>query len=439
MGKESRTGFCVRLSLPLGVFMLLLDIIKHVNIITGILFMVCYTYQVIYLIVGTVVKPKKFAMAEKTPRFAFVIAARNEEDVIGQLCDSIKTQDYPSELIDIYVVADNCTDQTANVAKGKGACVFERFNKTKIGKGYALQFLFESIKEKVGFDCYEGFFVVDADNILDKNYVYEMNKCIAAGNKLIMCYRNSKNYGENWISAGYSLWFLRASRHLNNPRQYFGTSAEITGTGFFVHKDIIERDGGWVTHSLIEDIEFTIQNVIKGEKVAFCNDAIVYDEQPTSFSQSFHQRKRWTKGYIYILKNYAFKLFGRFFKGKGFSNFDMIMAVSPAFFITAFALAFNALMLTLIAIVDFSAAISALTFAIGGLAASYVLFFVVGLVAALCEWDRIHTTTKRKICSLFTFPIFMATYVPITFAAMFSKAEWREIKHRPTSEDFLDK
>lgn len=419
--------------------MLLLDILKYVNIITGGLFMLCYAYQVVYLIVGTIVKPKKFAMADRTSRFAFIIAARNEEDVIGQLCMSIRTQNYPSELIDIYVVADNCTDNTAEIAKEKGAFVYERFNKTEIGKGYALQFLFEKIKERVGFDYYDGFFVVDADNVLDKNYVCEMNNCMAAGNKLCMCYRNSKNYGDNWISAGYSLWFLRASRHLNNPRQYFGTSSEITGTGFFVHKDIILRDGGWITNCLIEDIEFTIQNVMKGEKVAFCNDAIVYDEQPTSFSQSFHQRKRWTKGYIYILKNYAFKLFGRFFRGKGFSNFDMIMAVSPAFFITSFALAFNVLMLTLIAIVDFSAALSALTLAIGGLAMSYVLFFLVGLVAAICEWDRIHATTKRKICSLFTFPIFMATYVPITFAAMFSKAEWREIKHRPTSEDFTEK
>lgn len=419
--------------------MLLLDILKQINIITGILFMLCYAYQVVYLVVGTVVKPKKFKGAPMTSRFAFVIAARNEENVIGQLLESIRAQSYHKELIDIYVAADNCTDNTAELAKEKGAFVYERFNKTQIGKGYALQFLFEKIKERVGFDYYDGFFVVDADNILDKNYVYEMNNCMAAQNKLIMCYRNSKNYGDNWISAGYSLWFLRASRHLNNPRQYFGISAEITGTGFLVHKDIILRDGGWITHSLIEDIEFTIENVMKGEKVAFCNDAIVYDEQPTSFIQSFHQRKRWTKGYIYILKNYAFKLFGRFFKGKGFSNFDMIMAVSPAFFITSFALAFNVLMLTLIAIVDISAALSALTLAIGGLAASYVLFFFVGLVAAICEWDRIRATAKRKICSLFTFPIFMATYVPITFAAIFSKAEWREIKHHATSEDFSER
>ena len=416
--------------------MILLDILKYANICIGALFILCYSYQVFYLLIGTVVKPKKFAPAEQNNRFAFVISARNEEGVIGQLCDSIRAQSYPSHLIDIFIVADNCTDNTAEVARGKGAFVYERFNNEQIGKGYALEFLFEKIKEQVGFDYYDGFFVVDSDNLLDKNYVSEMNNCMAAGNKLAMCYRNSKNYGDNWISAGYSLWFLRASRHLNNPRQYFNTSAEITGTGFLVHKDIIKRDGGWVTHCLIEDIEFTIQNVMKGEKVAFCNDAIAYDEQPTKFMQSFHQRKRWTKGYVYILKTYGIKLFRRFFKGEGFSNFDMIMAVSPAFFITSFAVLFNAVMLILIPIVDFSLAPAAFMTAIIGIVASYVLFFFVGLLSAVCEWDRIHVSNGRKIWSLFTFPVFMMTYIPITFAAIFTKAEWKHIEHHAAKEDF---
>ena len=418
---------------------MLLTVLKYVNIIIGALFMLCYSYQVFYLILGTVKKPKKYASAPKDKRYAVCIAARNEESIICQLLESIKRQSYPHKLIDVYIVADNCTDNTASLAREKKAFVFERFNKENVGKGYALSFLFEKIKEKMGFDCYEGFFIVDADNILDIRYISEMNNCVCAGNKLIMCYRNSKNYSDNWISAGYSLWFLRASRHLNNPRQHLGLSAEITGTGFFVHRDIIVRDGGWVTHCLIEDIEFTILSVIKGERVAFCNDAIVYDEQPTSFFQSFHQRKRWTKGYIYILKNYGIKLFKRFFKGKGFSNFDMIMSVSPAFFITAFALAFNVMMLVIIAIVDISLAISALRIAALGLFASYILFFFVGLIAAVCEWNRIHASNIRKILSIFTFPVFMATYIPITFAAIFSKGEWREIKHYPTSRDFSER
>ena len=141
--------------------MILLDILKYVNIFIGAFFILCYSYQVFYLLIGTIVKPKKFAAAEKTNRFAFVISARNEADVIGQLCDSVRAQNYPKELIDIFVVADNCTDNTAQVARERGAYVYERFNNEEIGKGYALEFLFGKIKEQVGFDYYDGFFVVD--------------------------------------------------------------------------------------------------------------------------------------------------------------------------------------------------------------------------------------------------------------------------------------
>lgn len=416
---------------------MLTDIIKYVNLTVGILFLLCYAYQIFYLIAGTFIKPKKFPHSDKKGRYAFMISARNEENVIGQLCESIKAQNYSSELIDIYIVADNCTDSTAIVAREHGANVYERFNKEQLGKGYALEFLFEKLKEKVGFDFYDGYFIVDADNILDKNYVYEMNNCMQDGNKLVMCYRNSKNYGDNWISAGYSLWFLRASRHLNNPRQYFNTSAEITGTGFLVSSEIIKRDDGWKTHCLIEDIEFTVQNVLKDEKVAFCNDAIVYDEQPTNFMQSFNQRKRWARGYMYIMKNYAIKLFSRFFGGHGFSNFDMIMALAPAFFISTFITVFDIVMLILIAIFDIHAFLGALFYVLGLAVSSYVLFLFVGILCAACEWKRIHASTAKKIIYLFTFPIFMATYIPVTLAAMVSKTEWKHIEHHASNEDFL--
>ena len=149
-------------------------------------------------------KPKRF-QAEKQHRFAVVTAAINEEQVIGNLIASIKKQNYPAELLDIFVVADNCTDQTAKVARSAGAVVYERTNPEKRGKGYALEFLFDKIQEDYGWDNYEGFFVFDADNLLDENFVVEMNAVFDHGYKIITSYRNSKNYDSNWISAGYSL------------------------------------------------------------------------------------------------------------------------------------------------------------------------------------------------------------------------------------------
>ena len=410
--------------------MWLLNALTIINAIVALLFIICYSYQIFYIIVALFKKPYVYPDTENRHRYAFIISARNEEAVIGQLCDSIRAQKYPAELIDIYVVADNCSDETANVARAHGAIVYERFNKDQVGKGYALTYLFENIRRDAGNDRYKGFFIVDADNILHENYVFEMNKAVDAGRRIIVCYRNSKNYGDNWISAGYSLWYLRTARHLNTPRELLGVSCEVQGTGFFVHNDIIERQGGWVHHLLIEDIQFTVENVLQGERVSYCHAAMLYDEQVTTFRQSFSQRKRWTKGYLQVLRHYGARLIKAFLGGKGFSNFDMLMAISPALLLTTFAMAINLGVLILAPFVAIEQFIPILISVLITLGSTYVFFFFVGLVSGIAEWDQMGTTKGKKILSLITFPAFMYTYLPIVAATLVSpKVEWKPIQH----------
>ena len=248
-----------------------------INCVVAFLFVLCYSYQFFYIVYGIIKKPKTYPEAKPVNRYAVLIPARNEEKVIGQLIESIKYQSYPSELIDIYVVADNCTDNTKEVSEKYGAFVYERFDKENVGKGYALEFLLDKIKEKYSFDFYDGYFCFDADNLLNANYITEMNKCFCDGNKIITSYRNSKNYGTNWITAGYSLWFLREARFLNGVRNNLNISCAISGTGFLIHKDIIKEQDGWKHFLLTEDIEFTVDNVIKGEKIAYCDSRSVED------------------------------------------------------------------------------------------------------------------------------------------------------------------
>lgn len=419
--------------------MLWFDILKNFNIIMSVLFLVLYFYEIVYLVVGTVMKPRKFKTAQNLRRFAFCIAARNEENVISQLIDSIKEQKYPCELIDIYVVADNCNDNTAAVAQDRGVYVFRRQNASRIGKGYALTFLFDKIRDRVGFDFYDGYFIVDADNILDKNYVFEMNNCIDAGNRLIMCYRNSKNYTDNWLSAGYSLWFLRASRQLNMPRQYFGVSCEITGTGFYVCSDIIKKNGGWIHYCLIEDIEFTVESVLSGETVAFCYDAIVYDEQPVGFLQSVRQRKRWCRGYFQIIRKYGARLLLNFLRGRGFSNYDLIMGICIAFFVSLISTAVNLCFGVIIAMTDFSLIPRLLRMMGMLLLSAYMLLFFLGVMAGACEWERIRGDKRRVILYFFTFPIFIFSFLPIAVISMFSKNKWEPVFHRPTDPSKFDR
>ena len=269
------------------------------NFCVFLAFTICYTYQLYYVFVVLTRKPKKL-VAKKNHKFAAVISARNESAVIGQLIHSIKVQNYPSELIDVFVIADNCTDNTAEVAREAGAIVFPRFNTEQVGKGYALDYGFNVIRSQYADRGYEAYFVFDADNVLDVNYFREMNKTFDNGAVASTSYRNSKNYDSNWISAGYAVWFLREAKFLNQARLTLNTSCAVSGTGFFVSAKIIERNGGWKWHLLTEDIEFSANSILEGERISYTPTAVLYDEQPVTFRDSWNQRFRWAKGFYQV-------------------------------------------------------------------------------------------------------------------------------------------
>ena len=234
-----------------------IDIIILLNIIIAIIFTVFYFYQFVFIFVVLFNKNKLVTgdSEAKTHNYAVLIAARNESEVISQLISSVQGQSYPQQNVTIFVIADNCTDNTAQVARNAGAIVYERFNKEQVGKGYALDFLFDKIFNDYSKDKFDAFFVFDADNLLDVNYIAEMNKTFCKGHKIITSYRNTKNYADNWLSAGYSLWFLRESKYMNNARMILGTGCAISGTGFLVSAEIISKSNGWPFHLLTEDID----------------------------------------------------------------------------------------------------------------------------------------------------------------------------------------
>ena len=155
------------------------ELFKSINNILGIILSVIVIHKVFYFVIGMFFT-RKFKPAKEKHKYAIVIAARNEEEVIGNLLDSIKKQDYPQELVTTFVVADNCTDNTAKIARDKGAICYERFNDKDKTKGYALEYLFEQIEHDYGRKSFEGYFVFDADNLLEKNYISKMNSAICS-------------------------------------------------------------------------------------------------------------------------------------------------------------------------------------------------------------------------------------------------------------------
>ena len=367
--------------------------IDYFNKIVTIIFILCYTYQALYLFLPLFVWNKARVINDKTNRYAILIAARNEEQVIGNLIDSLKNQNYPSDYVDIYVCADNCSDNTYGLAKQSGAIVYRRFNSVEVGKGYVLNYLLNKIKQINKH--YDAYLVFDADNIVDKDFIKEINRVYNEGYQAVTSYRNSKNYGDNWISAGYGLWYLHESAHLNASRMIINSSCAISGTGFLVSNELVENNDGWNYFLLTEDIEFSVDSVLKDIKIGYADKAIVYDEQPTSFKQSFNQRLRWSKGIIQVLNKYGLELIKKVIKGD-FSSYDMLMNSAPAGIIS-----FISFVVNIAYILDRFLLNNSFIYLFSSLfnvfLGMYLILFIISLLTTLKEWKNIYCANLKKI------------------------------------------
>lgn len=401
------------------------------NMVLMIFFTLAYFYQIVYIIRvwrhGDVVLPK----AKVNHSYAFVIAAHNEEPVIGNLVRSILSQKYDG-VIDCFVVADACTDATAQEALKAGAITWERNDLVRKGKSWVLDYAFDRILNEYG-DKYEAFFVMDADNLIAPNYVEIMNQAFDAGYLVCTSYRNSKNFDSSWISSAYALWFLREAKFLNNARMMLGTSCAISGSGWMVSAAIIRGMHGWRFHTLTEDIQFSTFCCAHGIQIGYA-PAEFYDEQPLTFKASWTQRMRWTKGFYQVFFSYNKNLLKGIAKGR-FASYDMLMTVAPGMILTLLSAFVNATYLILGTLSHgFIATDGELAMCIGSLimtfGSMYVVFFLLAIITTVSERKHIHARKKWRIfTNLFTFPIFMMSYIPITVAALFKKVEWVPTKH----------
>lgn len=410
----------------------ILSVITVINTIIGIMFFCFYAYQFFYIPWPWFKKAKPHKNEGLANTVCVLICARNEAAVLPDLIHCLKTQTYDQKRITVFVCADNCSDSsTADAARKAGAIVYERFNKDQVGKGFAMEFLLNNIHRDYpeGFDTY---YVFDADNILRPDYLEKMNREFSDGYEIVTSYRNSKNYGQNWISAGMGLWFLRESRYLNHARKLLNTSCAVSGTGFgFTRKVLEEMNWTWPYFTLTEDIQFTIDHVTKGYRIGMAEEAEFFDEQPSKFSQSWRQRKRWARGYIQCYQKFGWKMFGLAFKS--FANYDMCLVIMPAFILSILGMIINILAVILGIITQAPA--SSILMTIGGLfGGAYGTMFVIGAITTISEWNHLHATAWKKILYAFTFPIFMITYIPNALSALFGKVTWQPIQHSVTAD-----
>ena len=381
-----------------------------------------WIYQIGISLCSLVKLKEKPLLKKKNHKFMAIIPAHNEEDVVVNLIESLKHQNYPKELLDIYVIADNCTDRTAELAKEAGAIVYERFDPEKKTKGYAMQwFLAQKIEENADYDA---FCVFDADNIVDKEFINNMNKKLCQGEEVVQGYRDIKNPTDNWITSGYAIFYWTMNRFYHLARYNLGLSPLINGTGFMVKFDVIKPEG-WNTKTLTEDIEFSLKNIIKGKKLGWAVDAKVYDEQPLGFVQSWKQRTRWTVGHIQCIKEYTKPLAIAVKENKTMMNFDgllYILGSIPMFILTLVLLLVNSVMflgegMTMVELVD-----------------SYVRYliptFFFPIVTAVIIMALDKRPIKPMIKGLACYPLFLGSWILINFKCLFKRdTTWEKIKH----------
>ncbi len=403
----------------------LTNVLQSIGAVLAVVLSILYFYQIAYLFVPMIFRqrPAKNPKPMANRRFAILIAARNEQAVLPHLLDSIQGQDYP--YITTYVVADNCTDETARVAREHGAIVYERFNKKQVGKGYALDYLLTQIQQDGHLDDYDAFMIFDADNLLSSNYFTEMNKTCDRGYEAFSGYRNTKNFATNWISAGYGIWYLHDAVHMNRSRCLLGATCAVNGTGFGFTRQLLEKMGGWKFFTLTEDIEFSMVCATHGYKVGYCHDAILYDEQPTKWSQSYRQRIRWSQGAFQVARLHSGELFRGIIHPKTAYSSIESMTLS----VWGLGLGAVAGILSFInSFLDGGAGNAAAVFGVAALT-TYLSMAGIAALTVLTEWKRIPATTGRKLFSILCFPLFMISWLPISMLSIFYKFQWTPIEH----------
>jgi cellulose synthase/poly-beta-1,6-N-acetylglucosamine synthase-like glycosyltransferase len=248
---------------------------------------------------------KETEMADPENVFAIIIAAHNEESVIGALVENCRLLDYPREMYDIFVVADNCTDNTAQVAATAGAMVWKRFNDQDTGKGYALEWAFNRLyalpKE------YDAVVIIDADNLVSLNYLKIMNNRLLQGERIIQGYLDSKNPDDTWVTRSIHVGYVITNRFWQLAKYNLGLCCALGGTGMCIAVDVLHKFG-WGANSLTEDLEFQVKALLNGIKVAWAHEAKVFDEKPLTMKQSMKQRQRWMQGHCTVASRYVPKL-----------------------------------------------------------------------------------------------------------------------------------
>ncbi|MGN0817650.1 MAG: glycosyltransferase family 2 protein [Candidatus Coproplasma sp.] len=421
-----------------------LQIVNVVFNVLSVILSLMVLHFAIFFIVGAF-KKKKFPKAEKQLKYGIIIPARNEELVVGNLIKSVYLNKYPQDKLQVFVIAHNCTDNTAEIARRLGATVYEYNNPEERTMGYAFRYLFDRIREDFGVENYDGFFLFNADNVLDECYFEKMNDAFVANDckSVVTSFRNSKNFGQNLISALYGIYFMQGCRYEARGRTVVGCSTRVQGTGYVISSEIVKD--GWPYVTLTEDWEFSADQILGGNKIVYCDEAVFYDEQPTDVKIMLRQRLRWAKGHLLVCLTRLKDLIKGIFlpKSKGgakhkMSTYDISVNVLPICTIGAVLFALQLICISLAPLFGYDAAIIWSEWAINlarSAATYYASTFLTGVLLVFLERKRIPKVKPAlMVASLLVWPLFLFLSVPIELVCLFKRnLDWKTIPHKNTT------
>lgn len=421
---------------PTGTFLFILSIINAA-------FVVFFAYRFIFTIIGFFHKKVTYPKSDKKYRIAGLIFARNEEKVLLNAINSMKAQDFNNGKNDIIVVANNCTDKTAEIAKNAGCIVYIRDNLDEQRKGYAMRYFFKKAKEDGLLDKYDGFVVLDADSIISRTYYSKINDCYATGKyEVITTYPDITNFDENFVSAAFGFNFYRMTMSCHRPKAVLGVGDTGCGTGWFISTNIIKKEG-WDYVTLTEDAEFAVANIAKGYKFGFCEEAITYIEFPANFRISCRQRIRCAKGVLVDFVLYWGKLLWSFIKRPTFTKYDSLCEVFPypliSFILTVSYQIFSLIYFLINPADNVNAWINFAIYigtTIGGIC---VASWFVAILVTIREWKNIRAPLPKIILYALAFPWFDLLAIPLAFLSLFMHVTWKKIPHHSKkSNDTID-
>jgi 1,2-diacylglycerol 3-beta-glucosyltransferase len=261
-------------------------------------------YLAMLSILALISRDRKTYFIPPIRKFAVVIPAHNEESVIGKTLDSIQDLDYPRKKFEVIVVADNCTDRTAEVARRVEAKVYERHDAVHRGKGYALRWIFDKLL--TGRSTYDAFVVVDADSIVSRNFLLVMNTYLENGAQVVQA-------GD--LVAAQNAWSVEVTRigfllyNYVRPlgRKVLGCSAGLRGNGMCFAAKALKRTP-WESYSLTEDMEHGLRLLLNGVVTEFAPEATVLAMMPEQSNNAVTQRARWESGRYPVIAHYGPKL-----------------------------------------------------------------------------------------------------------------------------------